>query len=62
MQKKALEYLDAGARLVWVVDPAVRTVTVYRSRQNIRILQGSDLLEAPGLIPTVRAPVEELFG
>jgi len=47
---------------VWVVDPAVRTVTVYRSRQNIRILQGSDLLEAPGLIPTVRAPVEELFG
>jgi len=61
MQRKALEYLDAGARLVWVVDPAERTVTVYRSRQDIRILQGSDALGAPDLIPTIRVPVEELF-
>jgi len=45
-----------------IVDPAERTVAVYRSRQDIRIIHGSDLLEAPDVIPTVRVPVEELSG
>lgn len=43
MQQKALEYLEAGSRLVWHVDPAERTVAVYRSR--------SFLLVGPKMLP-----------
>ena len=31
---KVQDWLDAGCRAVWVVDPRTRTVTVYRSRQR----------------------------
>ena len=61
IQRKALEYLDAGARLVWVVDPAERTVAVYRSRSDIRILGDQDVLEGDPVISDLRMPVGELF-
>ena len=61
MQRRALDYLDAGARLVWVADPASRTVTEYRSRSRIRISEGDDELEGGGVLPGLRARVERLF-
>lgn len=61
MQRKALDYLDGGARLVWVADPEARTVTVYRSRTDIRILEGDDALERGDLLPDLRVVVADLF-
>lgn len=61
MQQKALDYLDAGARLVWFVDPAERTVTVYRSRDDIRILAGASVLDGQDALPGFRLPLEDLF-
>jgi Uma2 family endonuclease len=61
MQRKALEYLDAGARLVWVADPAERTVAVYRSRSEIRIRAARDVLTGEGVFPALRIQVEERF-
>jgi Uma2 family endonuclease len=31
IEEKVLDYLNAGVRLVWVVEPRTRSVTVYRS-------------------------------
>lgn len=62
VQGKALEYLDAGAAAVWVVDPARRTVTVYRSRSDIRILEVADTLTVPDVIPELEIQVHALFG
>jgi Uma2 family endonuclease len=62
MLRKALDYLDAGSRLVWVADPEARTVTVYRSRSEIRILEADDVLEGGDLLPELRVVVRELFG
>lgn len=62
MQRKALEYLDAGARLVWVADPDARTVTVYRSRSEIRILEADEVLGGGDLLPELGVVVGELFG
>jgi len=39
LQRKALDYLEAGSRAVWVVDPGAGAVTVYRSTSDIRVLQ-----------------------
>lgn len=61
MQRKALEYLDAGTRLVWVVDPAERTVTVHRSRDDIRIVSGAEALDGEDVLPGFRLPLGKLF-
>lgn len=61
MQQKALEYLEAGSRLVWLFDPAERTIAVYRSRSEIRILVPGEVLEAGNVLPELRVPVEGVF-
>jgi len=61
MQRRALDYLDAGARLVWVADPATRTVAVYRSRTDIRILEGADVLVGDEVLPELRVRMDELL-
>lgn len=61
MQQKIIEYLDAGTRVVWIVDPSKHTVTTYRSRSEIRILVTEDVLEGQDVLPGLRIPVSELF-
>jgi Uma2 family endonuclease len=58
---KATDYLDAGSRLVWVVEPVSRTVTEYRSRDRIRLVQGDDLLEGYDVLPGFSVSVAEVF-
>lgn len=43
--EKVEDYLEAGTRLVWVVEPRRRSITVYRSRSEIQLLKGDDTLE-----------------
>src|SRR5919197_537753 len=37
VQTKVREYLQRGVRMIWVVDPEDRGVTVYRSHQQVAI-------------------------
>ncbi|HUF90543.1 MAG TPA: Uma2 family endonuclease [Gemmatimonadota bacterium] len=62
IHEKVLDYLDAGSRLVWVVDPGPRTVTVYRSRDAIRLLTENDELDGADVLPGFRVKVSDLFG
>lgn len=59
---KAADYLDAGTRLVWVVEPSRRCITVYRSRNEIRLLQEGDALDGYDVLPGFSVPVAEIFG
>lgn len=61
-QRKVTEYLDAGVRLVWIVDPPTRTVTVYGSRSDIRLLRADAELDGGDVLPTLRVTVERLLG
>jgi Uma2 family endonuclease len=56
------DWLDAGCRDVWVVDPRTRTVTIYRSRSEIVVLVESDTLSGGDLLPAFSLPVAEIFG
>ena len=58
---KVRDWLDAGSRQVWVIDPQTRTVTVYRSRREISVLQASETLCAEDLLPGFGLPVAEIF-
>ncbi|MGI6456480.1 MAG: Uma2 family endonuclease [bacterium] len=61
VNEKVLEWLDAGTRMVIVVDPPGRTVTVYRSETDIAILRENDILEGGDVVPGWELPVREIF-
>jgi len=58
---KVGQYLHAGVEVVWVIYPEDRTIHVFESSRKGRILEGGDLLDAPGLLPGFSIPVSELF-
>src|SRR6266851_3686598 len=45
VEEKVLEWLDAGARMVVVVNPRKRAVTVYRSLTDIVVLTENETLD-----------------
>ena len=59
--RKALDYLKAGTRLVWVLDSVSKTVTVYRSENDIEILTHAATLTGEDVVPGFACPVEQLF-
>jgi Uma2 family endonuclease len=61
IREKVLEYLDAGTRFVWVVEPRTRSVTAYRSRTQVRVVAGSDTLDGHDVLPGFRLRLDELF-
>ncbi len=58
---KVREYLDAGARLVWVVWPRHRAVTVYTLDGQVRERREGDALDGDDVLPGFRVRVAELF-
>lgn len=58
---KVEDYLDAGTRLVWVVEARRRSITVYRSRNESRQLQEDDELAGYDVLPGFSVRVAEVF-
>lgn len=59
--EKALAWLEAGCRMVLVADPEQRTVTVYRSLDNIRILTEGGTVDGADVVPGWSLPIAEIF-
>jgi Uma2 family endonuclease len=62
VDEKVSEYLDAGCRMVVVVNPRRRAATVYRSRSDIVLLAENDVLDGGEVVPGWKLPLGELFG
>lgn len=54
-------YLRAGSRLVWVVDPKRRTVTVHRPNEEPLVLGADDMLSGGDVLPGFEHPVANVF-
>lgn len=61
IEQKVGEWLDGGSRLVWVVSPKMRTVTVYRSRTDIHVLTEKDSLDGGSVVPGFVYSIGKLF-
>lgn len=61
VDEKVLEYLGAGVRLVWVVNPHSRLVFVHRAGGSGTILREQDELDGEDVVPGFRCRVCELF-
>ena len=59
--EKAFAYLDAGTRLVWVIEPIAKTVTVYRSQTDIKVLTYEDTLTGEDVVEGFSCQVAQLF-
>jgi Uma2 family endonuclease len=58
---KVLEYLRAGVRLVWVVNPESRTVRIHRADGSTGWLLEHAELSGEAVVPGFRCAVRELF-
>jgi Uma2 family endonuclease len=58
---KVADYLAAGVRLVWVADPADRTLTAHRPGAAPVVLGEADALTCEDIIPGFRLPVADVF-
>lgn len=61
IRDKVHEYLEAGTRLVWVLWPRRKGVTVYEPDRDPRELGPDDLLDGGELLPGFSIRVAELF-
>jgi Uma2 family endonuclease len=59
MLRKMEDYLQAGVRLVWLVEPETRTVTAYRPGRAPEVLGENDTLTAEDIIPAFPLAVRD---
>jgi len=58
---KVRDWLEAGCRAVWVVDPKTRTVSVHDSPNRALILAATDTLSGGDVLPGFSVPGAEIF-
>ncbi len=58
---KVVEYLGAGVRLVWVINPEMRTVHIHRGDGSVGWLREDDELSGEDVLPGFRVRVSSLF-
>jgi len=61
VREKIAEWLEAGALVVWVVDPRERTVTVHEAGKHPSVLGDTDTLSGGDLLPGFELAVSEIF-
>ena len=61
VEEKVQDWLRAGVRLVWVVHPSTRSVTVYRSFTDVRVFTEDDELDGADVLPDFTCRVRDLF-
>lgn len=62
VSRKTQEYVAAGVRPIWIVEPELRLITIYRADGTVSLLHDSDELSGEDVLPGFRCPVSRLFG
>ena len=61
VEAKVDDYLSAGTKLVWIVNPQNRSVRVHRADGTTREVSENDELEGETVVPGFRCKVSEFF-
>jgi Uma2 family endonuclease len=61
MMEKTNLYLQNGSRMVWIIYPQTRVITVYRKNNVVSLLRESDFLDGEDVLPNFRLSIAELF-
>jgi Uma2 family endonuclease len=60
-KEKLRDYFSAGVLVVWMVDPVLRRVVVYRSPTDATVLDERQVLTDEEILPGFSVPVFDLF-
>jgi len=61
VQQKVLDYLNAGTKMIWIVQPRTRTITVHRSLKDVYTLTENDALDGGDVLPGFSVSVQDVF-
>jgi Uma2 family endonuclease len=61
LERKAHRYLAAGTRLVWIVNPRMRTIVAYAPSQPAREYSIGDELDGGDVLPGFRLLLADVF-
>ncbi len=61
VQKKLAEYFAVNVLMVWVVDPQLEQVHVYRSPEQMKLLRKEDRLTGDDVLPGFQVALAEIF-
>jgi hypothetical protein len=61
VEEKAIEWLEAGALMVLALNPRKRAVTVYRSLNDITILNEDTVLDLNDIVPGFKVAAKDIF-
>ena len=61
VEDKVKEFLEAGTRIVWVINPRRKSITIFRGDNSITALRTADTLSGEDVIPGFSLPVSEIF-
>ena len=61
VDEKISEYLDAGIELIWVINPSLRIVHVYRLDGTVAMLRDTDTLSGEDVVVGFGCPVAAIF-
>lgn len=61
MQQRAGMYLGAGTRLVWIVNPTLLTVDIYKADGQRVVLGGEGVLTSEPVLPGFQVALKVLF-
>jgi len=61
VEEKVFDWLEAGTRMVVVVNPRQRTATTYRSSTDIRVFKEGEVLDGADVVPGWQLEIAELF-
>jgi Uma2 family endonuclease len=61
LQAKMQEYLDNGVQIGWLIEPSAKTVEIYRSQQQVEILNNPQTLSGENVLPEFTLDLSEIF-
>jgi Uma2 family endonuclease len=61
VEEKIDEYLIAGVRLLWIINPDLRTLKVYRLNGTTTTLRNGDEIDGEDVVPGFSCMLSELF-
>lgn len=61
VRAKVADYLNAGCRLVWVIDPKKKTAVAYRTLEMPRRIDAGGKLDGEDVLPGFEIPLASIF-
>jgi Uma2 family endonuclease len=61
VDEKIDAWLGAGCAAVWIVNPKLKTVTIYRSGTDVQSKAAGDILQGDPVVPGFSCAIDDLF-